>query len=111
MIGKTSISAAAAAIAAIALGASTVPSQADSVELGLLECVVDGGTGFILGSSKDLSCEYTPANESAPTEAYFGAIRQRAPAIGVTGHTILPWVLLAPTPAPAQAAVSAAHCS
>jgi hypothetical protein len=97
MIGKTRISAAAAAIATIALGASTVPSQADSVELGLLECVVDGGTGFIFGSSKDLSCEYTPANETAPTEAYFGVINKFGLDIGVTGTTVIQWIVLAPT--------------
>jgi hypothetical protein len=97
MIGKTRISAAAAAIATIALGASTVPSQADSVELGLLECVVDGGTGFIFGSSKDLSCEYTPANETAPTEAYFGVINKFGLDIGVTGTTVVQWIVLAPT--------------
>lgn len=97
MIGKTKISAAAAAIATIALGASAVPSQADSVELGLLECVVDGGTGFIFGSSKDLSCEYTPANATAPTEAYFGVINKFGLDIGVTGTTVIQWIVLAPT--------------
>lgn len=97
MIGKTTISAAAAVIATAAFGASTLPSRADSVELGLLECVVEGGSGFIFGSSKDLSCEYTPANDSAAKEAYFGAINKFGVDIGVTGATLIEWVVLAPT--------------
>jgi len=97
MITKTKITAAAAVIATVALGAATVPSKADSVELGLLECVVEGGTGFIFGSSKDLSCEYTPANDSEAKEAYFGVINKFGIDIGVTGTTVIEWVVLAPT--------------
>lgn len=97
MIARTKISAAAAVFAAAAFGATTVPSHADSVELGLLECVVEGGTGFLFGSSKDLSCEYTPANDSAAKEAYFGVINKFGIDIGVTGTTVIEWVVLAPT--------------
>ncbi len=97
MIGKTKIAVAAALVATASFGAATVPSKADSVELGLLECVVEGGTGFIFGSSKDLSCEYTPANESAPKESYFGVINKFGIDIGVTGTTLIEWVVLAPT--------------
>ena len=97
MIGKTKITAAAALLATVAFSATTVPTKADSVELGLLECVVEGGTGFIFGSSKDLSCEYTPANQDAATEAYFGVINKFGVDIGVTGATVIEWVVLAPT--------------
>lgn len=97
MIGKTKISAAAAVIATLGLGAAITPAKADSVELGLLECVVEGGTGFIFGSSKDLRCEYTPANDSAAKEAYFGVINKYGVDIGVTGTTVIAWAVLAPT--------------
>jgi len=97
MIKTTKISAAAAVIATLGLSAATVPAHADSVELGLLECVVEGGAGFIFGSSKDLSCEYTPANADAPKEAYFGVINKFGIDIGVTGATVIEWVVLAPT--------------
>ena len=97
MIKTAKISAAAALLATVALGAATVPSKADSVELGLLECAVEGGTGFVFGSSKDLACEYTPANESAAKEAYFGAINKFGIDIGVTGAGVIAWVVLAPT--------------
>lgn len=97
MINKTKSVAAAALIATVALGAATVPSKADSVELGLLECVVEGGAGFVFGSSKDLSCEFTPANEDQPKDAYFGVINKYGIDIGVTGTTIIEWIVLAPT--------------
>ncbi len=97
MIGKTKITAAAALLATVAFSATTVPSKADSVEIGMLECVVAGGTGFVFGSSKDLACEYTPANDSAATEAYFGVINKFGLDIGVTGTTFIQWAVLAPT--------------
>lgn len=89
------LTATAALATALAFGA--VPAKADSVELGLLECVVEGGTGFIFGSSKDLSCEYTPANESEAKEAYFGVINKFGVDLGVTGTTVIAWVVVAPT--------------
>ena len=97
MIKTTKISAAAALIATVAFGAATLPSKADSVELGLLECTVEGGTGFIFGSSKDLTCEYTPANEGEAAESYFGVINKYGIDIGVTGTTLIKWAVLAPT--------------
>lgn len=97
MTHKTRITAAAALLATVAFSAATVPSKADSVELGLLECVVEGGSGFVFGSSKDLTCEYTPANDNAAKEAYFGVINKFGIDIGVTGATVIEWVVLAPT--------------
>lgn len=97
MISNTKITAAAALAAVVTLGATSIPAKADSVELGLLECVVEGGAGFVFGSSKDLSCEYTPANDSEAKEAYFGVVNKFGIDIGVTGTTLIEWVVLAPT--------------
>ncbi|MDP3525726.1 MAG: DUF992 domain-containing protein [Hoeflea sp.] len=97
MIKTTRITAAAVFLATVAMGAATVPSKADSVELGMLQCAVAGGTGFVFGSSKDLTCEYTPANASAATEAYFGVINKYGIDIGVTGASVIAWAVLAPT--------------
>lgn len=96
-MNSTKITAAAAIFATLGLGATTIPAHADSVELGLLECTVEGGTGFIFGSSKDLTCEYTPANENGTKEAYFGVINKYGIDIGVTGTTLIKWAVLAPT--------------
>ncbi|MDF1607857.1 DUF992 domain-containing protein [Hoeflea sp. YIM 152468] len=97
MISRTKITAAAALAAVVTLGATSIPARADSVELGLLECAVEGGTGFVFGSSKDLACEYTPANDSEAKEAYFGVVNKFGIDIGVTGATLIEWVVLAQT--------------
>ena len=66
------------------------------LEIGLLDCVVEGGAGFIIGSTKDLSCTFHPAG-GAPPEPYFGAVRKFGLDIGVTGATYIKWAVLAPS--------------
>lgn len=44
------------AATALAFGSTAPPTKADSVELGLLECVVDDGKGLVFGSSKEPAC-------------------------------------------------------
>ena len=73
------------------------PAQAQSgLEIGLLDCVVEGGAGFIIGSTKDLSCTFHPAGGAAP-EPYFGAVRKFGLDIGITGATYIKWAVLAPS--------------
>lgn len=86
---------AAAAAVTVGIATASLPAHAQDVELGLLECVVEGGAGFIFGSSKDLSCEFTPADDSLPKEAYFGVINKYGIDVGVTGTTIIAWVVFA----------------
>ena len=50
----------------------------------MLDCAIGGGTGFIFGSSKDLSCTFTPADKSFAPEAYFGAVNKYGLDIGTT---------------------------
>lgn len=64
-------------------------------KLGLLDCVVEGGRGFIFGSTKDVSCTYTPVE--GQKEAYFGAISKYGIDIGETGISYMTWAVLAPT--------------
>lgn len=66
------------------------------VELGVLDCAIGGGTGFILGSSKDLSCTFTPADKSFAPEAYFGAVNKFGLDIGTTKQTLMQWLVLTP---------------
>ena len=82
-----------AALAAITGG----PAAAQSgIEIGLLDCVVEGGAGFIIGSTKDLSCTFHPAGDEAP-EPYFGVVRKFGLDVGVTGATYIKWGVLAPS--------------
>lgn len=88
------------ALSAIGLCAVMVltPARAQDggLELGVLDCAIGGGTGFIFGSSKDLSCTFTPANTTFAPEAYFGAVNKYGLDIGQTKQTVMQWIVLAP---------------
>lgn len=85
-------------LASLAMGIMTaVPAAAETrVEIGLLDCAVEGGAGFIIGSTKDLTCRFDPA-DGRPAETYYGSVRKFGLDIGVTGQTIIKWGVLAPT--------------
>ena len=84
--------------AAIAAAACVGPAHAQDqgVELGALDCAIGGGTGFIFGSSKDLSCTFTPADKSFAPEAYFGAVNKYGLDIGTTKQSVMRWLVLTP---------------
>lgn len=69
----------------------------EGVEIGVLDCLVEGGAGFIVGSSKDVSCTYDPAGDAFPPEQYFGTISKFGLDVGVTGASVMQWLVLAPT--------------
>lgn len=85
-----------ATAALLALSVGVPASAQEGVELGLLDCVVDGGAGFIIGSTKDVKCTYRPAGTEFAPEAYFGVISKWGFDIGVTGTTIMQWLVVAP---------------
>jgi len=80
-----------------AILATPADAQKQGVELGVLDCVIDGGTGFVFGSTKDLSCTFRPANTANAPEDYFGVVRKYGLDVGTTGTTFMQWVVLAPT--------------
>ena len=47
-------------VAILAASAWLAPAQAAGVKVGVLTCNVDSGWGYILGSSKDIRCNYVP---------------------------------------------------
>jgi hypothetical protein len=62
---------------------------------GVLTCEVKGGSGFVFGSTKDLRCRFEATNGTV--EHYRGTISKYGIDVGVTGHTVLTWAVLAPT--------------
>lgn len=66
----------------------------DRIEIGLLDCVVGGGSGFIFGSTKDLRCEFRHVDGAL--EPYFGVIKKFGFDIGSTDSSIIRWAVLAP---------------
>src|SRR3977135_3534554 len=75
------------------LAGSEAQAQA-RVEVGVLTCTVRGGTGFILGSTKELRCRF---NKPGRDELYHGAINKVGPDIGVTKQSAIAWAVFAPT--------------
>jgi hypothetical protein len=96
--GTRFLTATTAALAFVA--ALVVPANGQAVErveLGVLECTVDGGTGFIFGSTKDLRCTFNPADDMRAAEPYFGVISRFGIDIGSTSQGTIAWAVLAPT--------------
>ena len=83
------------AVAACLTGLAAVEAQAQArVEVGVLTCTVRGGTGFIVGSTKDLSCRF---NRPGRDEFYHGTISKFGIDIGTTKQSSIAWAVLAPT--------------
>ncbi len=72
------------------------PAQAaePGVKAGALTCTVAGGSGFIFGSSKDLTCVFEPV--SGPAETYTGRITKFGLDVGQTDVTKIAWGVIAP---------------
>jgi hypothetical protein len=74
---------------------ATTSAEAAGVKIGVLTCNVDGGWGYVLGSSKEIHCNYVP-NEGRG-EHYFGDISKIGVDIGYTSGGIIVWDVIAPT--------------
>lgn len=90
------IALATAAAAAILAATPAVNAQSEGIELGVLDCNVAGGTSFVIGSTKDVLCTYTPADTSLAPENYHGTIDKIGLDIGISGETKIAWLVLAP---------------
>ena len=84
-------------VAALSLGvAMAIPhAEAAGVKVGVLNCNVAEGYGFILGSSKNVRCTYVPNNGRA--EHYMGSISKVGVDIGYTKGGLLVWAVIAPS--------------
>ncbi|HMN85162.1 MAG TPA: DUF992 domain-containing protein [Bauldia sp.] len=78
---------------ALAGSMAAAPASAAQLRVGVLECIVDPGIGFIVASSKALKCTFTPS-AGAP-ERYSGRISKLGLDIGVTGRSIIVWAVFA----------------
>ena len=67
-------------------------------EVGVLNCVVEGGTGLIITSRKRLTCTFDPTDGvAAVRETYVGEISKFGLDIGSTTGSVIAWLVLAPT--------------
>jgi hypothetical protein len=87
------------AIGAIAVALAvmtTEPAAAQRVRAGLLTCDVSGGFGFIIGSSKQVSCVFAP-DQPGPQEAYVGSFSRFGLDIGATAAGVMIWAVFTGT--------------
>jgi hypothetical protein len=87
----------AAAITAAVFGwnlAGGPASAASGVNVGSLNCRVAGGSGFIFGSTKALSCLFTRPDGTG--ERYSGEIKKYGVDIGFTEGAYMIWLVFAP---------------
>ena len=84
---------------ASALAAVSPARASDTVAVGHLDCGIEGGTGFMFGSTKDLRCVFR-TRLSTEGELYEGQIKKYGLDIGHTNNARLTWVVLAPTDLP-----------
>lgn len=75
---------------------SSAPSRADAgINVGSLNCTVEGGIGLILGSSKGMDCVFHPAG-GGDLENYVGSIKKLGIDIGITNEAYVGWLVFAP---------------
>ena len=89
------VAAATAALPLLAVSATAAPRA--GVQLGVLECAIGGGTGYIIGSKKDLRCTFKPSGSKFAPENYFGVVRKVGIDVGSTGTALMQWLVLAPS--------------
>jgi hypothetical protein len=83
------------ALAIAALCALAAPARAAHVEVGVLNCTVYGGAGFIFGSSKEIDCTFKGTNGG--TEHYRGSINKFGLDLGFTEKSKIIWTVFAPS--------------
>lgn len=71
----------------------------DHTEIGALNCDVSDSTGFIFGSTRELTCTFSPIQEDLPDEVYLGEINRWGIDVGKTQNGQMSWLVLAPTEA------------
>jgi hypothetical protein len=79
----------AALLGAALVGLTATAASATPVQSGVLECNVAPGVGFIIGSSRSLSCVFRPAR--GRPEFYRGTINRIGLDIGATGPGQYAW--------------------
>src|SRR5260221_13835014 len=93
------------ALAVMLLAPAAAQAQ---VKAGVLACDVSGGFGWVLGSSKSVSCIFTP-DRPGPAEGYVGVINKFGLDIGVTTRQSMLWGAVAPSDGPLRGCVAGSY--
>jgi len=86
-------------LAAAALACSlSLPASAQRAQIGMLDCDVSAGVGFIIGSQREVHCVFNPS-DGGPQEMYVGSIRKFGLDLGATAGGQMIWAVHAETTA------------
>jgi hypothetical protein len=83
------------AAALLALGVATPAAAQSRVQVGNLECHGGGSMSFIVGSVNQFECVFHPA--AGHSQRYIATIRRFGVDVGVSGQTVLQWLVFAPS--------------
>jgi len=86
----------------------SAPAAQAQVKAGVLSCDVSGGFGWVLGSSKSVSCIFTP-DQPGPIEGYVGVINKFGLDLGVTTRQSMVWGVFAPSDGPWRGALAGSY--
>jgi hypothetical protein len=67
------------------------------VKIGYLTCDIGEGGGYVLGSAKELDCEFRSSLEGEDRDFYVGTIKKIGIDLGYTARGKLVWAVFAPT--------------
>jgi hypothetical protein len=79
----------------VAAAMTGAPAHVAGVKVGVLTCDVDSGWGFIIGSSKNIACNFVPNDGYG--ELYAGSISKVGVDIGYTGGGTIIWNVIVPS--------------
>ena len=91
---KKAILAALLGTALLAPAALAHSDEAKGVKLGVLNCQIEGGIGYIIGSSKKVHCNFDRTD--GRSEHYNGSMGKLGIDVGVTDTAYMSWVVFAP---------------
>jgi hypothetical protein len=72
----------------------TTPPATGS-KAGVLNCHVSSGFGFILASSRDLNCTFSPEGSKGAGETYSGKVTKVGADIGYVSSAVILWAVVA----------------
>ncbi len=78
---------------ALTLALAPAPARAEHLKVGVLDCVAGPSGGIVVMTEQSLACTFQPTAGSPQT--YVGNVRKFGLDIGVTGGTVITWVVFA----------------
>lgn len=64
-------------------------------QVGTLRCEMPGGVGYIVGSRREVSCEYRPNAGRNAVDLYMGHMNKIGVDVGATGPSVMAWAVVA----------------